>query len=235
MRSHRGGTPNAPLTIANHHHGRRRRWRQQQQQLSTMQRWWRELQQQSNVGVSTNGSGTTEQAAVDSPKKTPWRTTTLDPVSDGLYKPIRIQFDISDLLKQLETALYAETNYTDTIAKPTIRIPWPRLRYIYCYTKYCPWQPCRGTIWIYPLDAKAAQNSAEEDDLIPTTSTTTTTATTEEVEDQEKSIYITISVMMGRGRVEDGGNWERSLRSEFFFSFFEKYLCVLWDIFGYLK
>jgi hypothetical protein len=44
------------------------------------------------------------------------------------------------------------------------------------------------------------------DDFIPTTSTTTTTATTEEEEDQEKSIYITISVMMGRGRVEDGGN-----------------------------
>jgi hypothetical protein len=88
-----------------------------------MQRWWRELQQQSNVGVSTNGSGTTEQAAVDSPKKTPWRTTTLDPASDGLYKPIRIQFDISDLLKQLETALlrkpyeyHSQTDYTDTMA-----------------------------------------------------------------------------------------------------------------------
>jgi hypothetical protein len=108
-----------------------------------------------------------------------------------VYEPIRIQFDVSDLLHQLDTALgyvYGTTN-EDTTTNTIDSIAATKL-YLLIYEIL----PMTTMSWadivrvvpivggIYPLDAKKGGSGggggAENDNFIPTTTDTTTTTTT---------------------------------------------------------
>ena len=131
-----------------------------------------------------------------------WKTTTLDPTTDAKHEPIRIRFDVSDLMIQLDTALgggigdgdrYHDAEYYTTTTASIDGIAATKL-YLLIYEIL----PMTAMSWadvvrvvpilggIYPLDAREGSGAEEGDDFIPTTTTATTTANTKDGQQQQR-------------------------------------------------
>jgi len=191
------GTDRHPFDI--HRRRRRRSPSSSSSFSSSMREPWRRLQSsEEDDGERGDVDSDTASSAV----ATSWKTTTLDPKTDATHEPIRIRFDVSDLMRQLNTALgvgdgedHGAEYYTTTTATAAAidRIAATKL-YLLIYEIL----PMTTMSWadvvrvvpilggIYPLDAKRGSGE-EEDDFIPTTTTTTTTtANTKEGQQQQQ-------------------------------------------------
>jgi hypothetical protein len=113
-----------------------------------------------NVDGNVDGRGEDGSRALQS-NDDEWNTTTIDPDSDSQYRPLRLKFDVSDLLIELDNAITASDTVSATklylliyeILPMTSRSWGDMLRVI----------PVNGGI--YPL---AARGGTEDDKLIPT-------------------------------------------------------------------